>query len=315
MSTAHRRARVVDAMRAAEIDVLLLGREANARYVSGAERLWLAGTRPFAPGCVLPATTGDVHLLSITDDGLPPDLGVERLYPISWNPAEMLRALTAIPGVADARRVGTDGMTPAFERLLGSALPGVELVDAESILRVRRRTKDPDEIAAIEAAVDAAEGALRSVVDALAPGVREVDLLGCFEEAMTRAGLTAPALEGSFCVAEAGAPPRTFATERAVRAGDRVHVRAGVILAGYEGLVTRTLVCGGAPVRAPLLASVVERCTPGTSVAELRRPDVRVDGTGLGHEELADDDVLAPGTAVAVEVFDHGVLDGAVVFC
>jgi hypothetical protein len=35
------------------VDVLVLGREANARFVSGATRLWLAGTRPFAPGCVV----------------------------------------------------------------------------------------------------------------------------------------------------------------------------------------------------------------------------------------------------------------------
>ena len=39
-----RRARALAAMADAGVDALILGREANARYVSGARRLWLAGT-------------------------------------------------------------------------------------------------------------------------------------------------------------------------------------------------------------------------------------------------------------------------------
>ena len=53
-----RRARVLAAMEADDIDLLVLGREANARYVSGAPRLWTAGPAPFGPGCVLVRGTG-----------------------------------------------------------------------------------------------------------------------------------------------------------------------------------------------------------------------------------------------------------------
>ena len=38
-----RRARVLAEMEATGIDVLVMGREGNARYVSGAPRLWTAG--------------------------------------------------------------------------------------------------------------------------------------------------------------------------------------------------------------------------------------------------------------------------------
>jgi Xaa-Pro aminopeptidase len=297
----------------ADIDVLVLGREANARYVSGADRLWLAGTRPFAPGCVLPAATGEVHLLSITDDGLPSDIGVDHLFPISWNPMNIFGNLAAIPGVYGARRVGVDGMTPLFEQLFAGVLPDAELVDAEVLLREQRRVKDPDEVDAIRAAVVAAETALEQTNAALQPGVREVELKACFEGSMTGRHLTAPAFEGTFCVADPGAPPRTFVTDREIRAGDHVHVRAGVIRAGAEGLVTRTLVCGGEPVRAPRLSAAVARCRAGTRVGELRDSGIGLEGTGLGHEELDPEDVLAPGMVVAVEVLDDGVLDGAVV--
>lgn len=312
MTTAERRARVVEAMSAQSIDVLVLGREANARYVSGADRLWLAGTRPFSPGCVLPAATGAVHLLSITDDGLPDDIPIDRLFPISWNPVDILGILAAIPGVAGARTVGVDGITPLFEQLLAATLPEAELVDGEELLRRQRRVKDADEVDAIRAAVGAAERALAAVTAALRAGVREVELKARFEEAMTGAHLTAPAFEGTFCVADPGAPPRAFVTNRAVGDGDRVHVRAGVIRAGYEGLVTRTVVCGGGAVRVPALADAVARCGPGARVGDVRRAGIAIEGTGLGHEELAVDTVLEPGMTVAIEVLDDGVLDGAV---
>ena len=45
--------RVLEEMARQNVDVLLLGREGNARYVSGAHRLFLAGERAFAPGCVV----------------------------------------------------------------------------------------------------------------------------------------------------------------------------------------------------------------------------------------------------------------------
>jgi hypothetical protein len=281
--------------------------------VSGADRLWLAGTRPFAPGCVLPASTGEVHLLSVTDDGLPADIGVDHLFPISWNPMNILGNLTAIPGVAGAQRVGVDGMTPLFEHLLGAVLPDGELVDAEVLLRDVRRVKDADEVEAVRAAVDTAEAALGAVQESLRAGDREIDLKARYEEAMTGPQVTAPAVDATFCLADDDSPPRTFVTDRVIADGDRVHVRAGVMCAGYEGLVLRTLVCGAAPPRAASLADAVGRCTAGVRVGDVRAAGVMVDGTGLGHEELADDDVLVPGMTVAIEVLDEGILDGAVV--
>ena len=48
------------------VDAVLLGREANARAIAGTARLWLAGTRAFAPSCVVVRATGAVHVLAIT---------------------------------------------------------------------------------------------------------------------------------------------------------------------------------------------------------------------------------------------------------
>ena len=55
---AERRARVLAEMEAAGIDILVIGSEANARYVAGVPRLWIAGSRPFGPGCILVRANG-----------------------------------------------------------------------------------------------------------------------------------------------------------------------------------------------------------------------------------------------------------------
>ena len=96
-------------------------------------------------------------------------------------------------------------------------------------------------------------------------------------------------------------------------AGDRVHVRAGVMRDGWEGYVARTLTCGGAPVRSPSLADAVTRCAAGAPVSALRAIPAVLEGTGMGHEEVDADDRLEAGMVVTVEVLVDNILDGAVV--
>src|SRR3954454_14490954 len=130
---ASARTRVLDAMARDGIDVLFLGREANARFVSGAARLFMAAERAFAPGCVVVRSTGAVHLLSTGDAGIPESVPREHLYLMSWNPATLMGRIAALPGVADARVIGVDGLTPLFEGLIGGTFPGARLVDGEPL--------------------------------------------------------------------------------------------------------------------------------------------------------------------------------------
>jgi hypothetical protein len=92
-------------------DVLLLGRDEHVERLTGIRRVKVAGTRPWMPACVV----GDagVHLL-----------------PFTWDPARLAQAVLAAPGVADARVVGVDGMSPRYRALLAALLERVEVVDA-----------------------------------------------------------------------------------------------------------------------------------------------------------------------------------------
>ena len=239
-------ARVVDEMERRDIDVLLLGREANARFVSGAVRLWLAGTRPFAPGCVVVRATGDVHLLSITDDGVPASIPVAHLYSITWNPMKLVGSVAAIPGVADARHIGVDGLSPLFAQLLTGAFPAAELLDGNDLMRAVRRVKTADEVRHIRAAAAVAERALAAAVESLSPTVDACVLTGIALEAMARQGVTTPAFEPVFTIDM----PR-----------DLVTARVGVLARGWEGSLARTYgLATGAP-RAPCLGDGTT-CSP-----------------------------------------------------
>jgi Xaa-Pro dipeptidase len=310
-------ARTLDEMKRRDVDVLILGREGNARFVSEATRLWLAGTRPFAPGCVVVRETGAVHLLSVTDFGVPRDISTDRLYPLSWNPANIVGAVASAPGVSNAQRIGVDGMTPLFEQLFTATLPGAELVDGEAVMRAARRLKSPAEIDSIRAAIVVAEDAFAAAVDALRPGVRERELKGVFEERMCRRGTTTPAFEGAFCVVDGEDPIRRLASDREIAGGDLVAMSAGVLLDGWEGSLARTWPCGTLTVEhrerkarwAAQWRSLVDRCRPGGRVGDLRAAaGVSVEGVGLGYEGLEDDSVLAPGLVVRLELESVGAL-------
>lgn len=243
---AERRQRLLEAMAHHGLDACVLGREPNARFASGARRLWTAGTRPFAPGCVVVRETGTVHLLATWEEGIPPEIPHENLYGITWNPANYGSVLAAIPGFAASRRIGVDGMSPLFAQIIAGVAPGAELVDATPALSEARRRKSPAEIDCIRTAVAIAEGALAEAAAALRPGVTEQALAGRFLAGAARLGAPIPAMEGTFCVTTEAPPLRLVPTERAVMAGEAVAMRAGVLYGGYEGLAGRTFVCPGA---------------------------------------------------------------------
>lgn len=235
-----RRARVLAEMEAEGIDVLVVGREGNARYVSGAPRLWMAGSRAFGPGCVLVRATGAVHLLSTWDEGIPEEIPHENLYGISFNAMNFVKALQRIEGAATARTVATDGMTLSSAQLLPKAFPSADLVDGEPLLRRVRRVKTPEEVDAIRASVRIAERALGEAETKLVPGITERQLTGVFMEAMASAGVTTPATQDVAWVTSREHPWHRASRDAPVERGDLVAFEAGVILGGYVGELGRT---------------------------------------------------------------------------
>jgi Xaa-Pro dipeptidase len=244
---ADRRSKVLTGMDRVGLDALMVGGVGNMRYVSGARQLGRAGVLPFAPAAVVVRSTERVHLLSTWDEGVPPEIGLDELYGLSWNPVNLVASLAAIPGLAEARRVGTDGLTPMFAQLLTSAFPSAELLDAASVLAAARRVKTPDEAICMEVAAAIAESALTALEDALVPGVTERQLLGVYyERVASRGAPTAPTEAVCFATPSQG-PVRfgSLVSDRSLEDGELVVLAPGALYAGYEAGLARTRVVGG----------------------------------------------------------------------
>lgn len=240
-----RRERALAQMDEHGLDILVLGRQANIRYVTGAPQLWIAGTRPFGPMCVLVRATGDIYLNSTDDEGVPEEIDHDHLYGLAWNPMTLIDVLKKVDGAESARRVGTDAITPTFAALLPEAFPSAELVDAEPAMRAARRIKTPDEIAAMGAALRVAEHGLASALAELAPGASERTLAGVMMEAMAAGGVSTPATQDAAWVTSREQPWRRAAAHE-IRSGDLVALAAGALADGYVAEVGRTWPAGEA---------------------------------------------------------------------
>jgi Xaa-Pro dipeptidase len=235
-----RRQRALAQMEAHDIDVLVLGRQANVRYVTGAPQLWIGGTRPFGPVCVMLRGTGEIFLMSTDDEGVPDEIGRDRLYGLAWNPLTLIDVLKNIDGASSARRVGTDAITPTFATLLPTAFPNAELVDGEVAMLAARRTKTADEIAAMSTALRVAEAGVAAAVAELRPGLTEKTLAGAVLEAMAAGGVSTPATQDAAWVTCREHPWRRATGDGEVTSGDLVVFAAGALADGYVGEVGRT---------------------------------------------------------------------------
>jgi Xaa-Pro dipeptidase len=273
-----RRERALAQMDAHHLDILVLGRQANIRYVTGAPQLWIAGTRPFGPMCVLVRATGDIYLNSTDDEGVPDEIGHDHLYGLAWNPMTLIVVLKKIDGAETARRVGTDAITPTFAALLPEAFPNAELVDGEPAMRTARRIKTPDEIAAMGPALRVAEHGLAAALAELQPGVSEQTLAGAALQAMAAGGVSTPATQDVAWVTSREHPWRRARAAGGVRSGDLVAFAAGALADGYVGEVGRTWPAGDAANGSArklfgrsnaLYDKLIAACRPGADTREL----------------------------------------------
>ena len=323
-----RRERALAQMDAHDLDIVVLGRQANIRYVTGAPQLWIAGTRPFGPMCVLVRSTGDIYLNSTDDEGVPEEIGHDHLYGLAWNPMTLIDVLKKIDGAEAALRVGTDAITPTFAALLPDAFPNAEIVDAEAAMRAARRIKTADEIAAMGPALRVAEGGLAAGLAEARPGMSEQTLAGVVLEAMAAGGVSTPATQDAAWITSREHPWRRAGVSE-IRPGDLVTVAAGALANGYVGEVGRTWPAGdavggsvGGSARElfdrsnGLYDKMIAACRPGADTRELLAayevageplpPMPVAHGLGLGF----DPPVVSETLSAAGE---HDVLDAGMV--
>ena len=252
-------------MAAHDLDVLVPGRQSNVRYVSGAPQLWVAGTRPFAPSCVLLRDRG-VHLLSTWDEGGSRDMRSEHLYGMAWNPVNTIENLKKIPVRPPPARVGSDALSPDWL--------SCQWRYPQRRTRRRRkarwgrptRIKTPEEIDALRESIPVAEVGLAAAVARLEYGA-SLQLTTVLLEAIAAGGGylwgPAPAHSGRGVGDRQGSPRGGGCRGDKQVHGDLVAFASGVLDRGYIGEVGRTWPVGRHPQRAPALCSAdLTSCMP-----------------------------------------------------
>ncbi len=120
-----------------------------------------------------------------------------------------------------------------------------KLLQAPKLVTELRAIKEPEEIEALQRAVDLGDAAFQHAAERLEVGMTERQVAWEIERYARENGaefMSFPTIVGA---GPNGAMPHAQPTDYAIQAGDPVVIDMGVVVGGYCSDLTRTIVCGG----------------------------------------------------------------------
>jgi Xaa-Pro aminopeptidase len=283
------------AMAAADVDTLVLCLQANVSYATGARVPTADHVRASWWRDVVLLERGDPwpHLYTEFPEGAPAEIPSDHLHTAieveaGDGAAELVEQLGA------SRIALDDAPFPLWQ-----ALDGREVLDASLVLAPAKLTKTLDELECIRQAQAINERAMRTVRQAMAPGVETTTLTGVFLREIYELGATANVVDPVFNVmprsiadgpySVTGDPVFPVPTRpRVLEAGDVVWIDTGISLNGYSSDFGATWIVGGEPDAdaqsqfarwRDIVDRVLEVTKPGATGADLVRAATERDGT------------------------------------
>jgi Xaa-Pro aminopeptidase len=236
-----RRDRLRERLAAAELDAMLVSDLVNVRYLSG--------------------FTGSNAALLIVTDRETPVLATDGRYrtQAAQQAADAEIVVERACGPHLAGRAAADGVrrlgfeshvvtVDAFTALIKAAGEDVELVRAAGTVEALREVKDAGEIALLRLACEAADAALKDLVErgGLRPGRTEKEVGRELESLMLDNGADGVSFETIVATGPNSAIPHHRPTDAVLAAGDFVKIDFGALVCGYHSDMTRTFVLGEA---------------------------------------------------------------------
>lgn len=247
-----RLARLQASMRAHGVDGCLLLNEPNIRYATGASTMPVYGMSTFVRCALVPVEgrpilfehPNSMHLFrGVVEDVRPmhawefTDGAVAEASVWARETVSAMRELGLATDRLAVDRLGTPGFL-ALQR------EGVALEDSAPVTRAAREVKTPEEVRLFEINGGIVVDMLSAFEAAIAPGVRERDLLAVLAGALLCRGGEYLATN-TICSGPNTNPWRAETTDRTVEPGDLVYVDTDAV--GVEGCfycVSRTFLCG-----------------------------------------------------------------------
>lgn len=170
------------------------------------------------------------------------EAGADADIRLGFSQGEQIAAFTA--AFRGIPRVGAEAgaLTHRMWETLSADLP---LEPADGLVEDLRRTKDPAEIARIEAAARAADAALAEVAPMLGDGLTEHDVRTELEYRMRLHGADGPSYDTIVATGpDHAARPHHEVSRRRIVEGDTVVIDVGGLVDGYHSDMTRSYVVG-----------------------------------------------------------------------
>jgi Xaa-Pro aminopeptidase len=274
--------RVAAALRRHDLDGLLLLKHDAVRYVTG---FYAKGYRPFIDFDYAALVRRDRDItLGYTVGGEERRIALRSRVAHSfrlpsftrWGAGlgEMLRRSGVTTG-----RLGFDLLPHFIHEELRAAFPILELVDASGLWADLTAIKHPLEIPMIEQALRIAEAGAASALEAIRPGVTEIEVSAAAEQTMRAMGSE---MNPFIPVVASGANAAIWervATHRMLETGEMVILDFGSVFNGYTGDFARTTIVGEptaaqrALYRAAYdgLTAAIDAVRPGVLCSEIDR--------------------------------------------
>jgi len=247
--------RAREAMARQGLDALLCWKDENVRYLTGLRAQIIAGKSALLNGCllipdrspILLASGGEVQRAKVVMPWL------EEIHMVPIMEARglvrgavehTLRPILERHGLTRGR-LGLDESGYCLVQALQELLPDLELCDGDAAMQAARLVKLPEEIALMEEASAIAEAVTQAAIDAVAPGVRETDVVAEAMRTLFRLGGEYAHVMTPFVASgEHMSPPNRIASDKIIREGDLVFIDIGAQWGGYFSDIGRTVICG-----------------------------------------------------------------------
>jgi Xaa-Pro dipeptidase len=308
---AERLERLQAAMRARDLEVCLLFNEPNIRYATGVSAMPVYAMSTFVRCAVVPAEGSPIlfeHANSMHRSREALEGAVRPMH--AWEFFDDPRAeaeVWARETIAAIQDVRVTGRTVAVDRLgtpgfLALQRAGFTIVDSAPATQAAREVKTHQEIALMRRNGALIVDMLTAFEAAIAPGIRERDLLAVLSDVMLRGGGEYLATN-TVCSGPNANPWRAEATDRALKAGELVFVDTDTVgIGGYFFCVSRTFPVPGA------LVGPAQRDTYRVALDWLRAVEALVEpGITCGELALKAPALPALWAAQRYECMIHGI--------
>jgi Xaa-Pro aminopeptidase len=141
--------------------------------------------------------------------------------------------------------------------MLRKLFPSVAFASTSDIVEEAMLAKDEHEIGMIRRAVRISDRVFEKVLDAIRPGVNELEISAEISYLHKSLGAERDAFETIVASGERSAFPHARASQKKIRSGELVTLDFGCVVDGYNSDITRTVIVGKANMRAKRMYEAV----------------------------------------------------------